>query len=82
MNEFTAALRELWVASRCPTLREIARSTDGRVSHTAVGSALSGAVLPRWNTAFALIEALGGDPVNYRAAWEQADEVKRREVAS
>lgn len=82
MNEFTAALRELWVSSRCPTLREVARRTNGRVSHTAVGSALNGAVLPRWNTAFTLIEALGGDPANYRPLWERADEVNRGEKVS
>lgn len=82
MNEFTRALRELWVTNRCPTLREIARSTDGRVSHTAVGSALNGTVLPRWNTCVALIEALGGDPKDLRVTWERADEANRREKAA
>lgn len=82
MNEFTKALSALWVANQYPTLRAIARRTDGRISHTCVGTALSGAVLPRWNTCVALIEALGGDPKDFRVLWERADEANRREVAS
>lgn len=82
MNEFTKKLRLLWFDNQSPTLRSIARDTHGRVSHTCVGTALSGVVLPRWNTCVAIIEALGGDPAQYRMAWEQADEASRREVAS
>lgn len=82
MNEFTKALRLLWFDNQSPTLRSIARRTDGRISHTCVGTALRGVALPHWNTCVALIEALGGDPKDYRAMWERVDEASRKEVAS
>lgn len=82
MNEFTKKLRLLWFDNQSPTLRSVARSSNGRLSHTCVGTALSGAVLPRWNTCVALIEALGGDPAEYRVAWERADEANRKEAVS
>ena len=82
MNEFTNALLSLWILNQRPSVREVARRTEGRISHTCVGTALNGKVLPRWNTCVALIEALGGDPKEFRVGWERADEANRKAMAS
>jgi hypothetical protein len=75
---FVTALRALRAAAGNPTQQAIGQAI-GR-THSIVGYTLRGVHTPPWDTAAAIIKALGGDPADFRAAWEAARDVPERHV--
>lgn len=71
-TEFANAVHELWREAGQPTMRQIAAATNGSVPKTTVHAMLTGANLPTWETASAVVTALGGDPDAYLALWTAA----------
>lgn len=81
MSPFSQAIRSLWLLNGRPSMRAVSLRTHGRISHTSVNQAVNGIVFPRWNTAIVLIEALRGEPHEYRELWlaeNEAQEVRRQ----
>ena len=74
MNPFATEVRKLWVHKGRPSLRAVALRCGNQISHTAVSSILNGTSHPRWLTATVVIEALNGDPAEFRGLWEAVNE--------
>lgn len=72
LTDLTARLRELHLDAGEPSTRRIAAQTAGAVSHSTVHQALAGKRLPRWGALELIVEALGGDPDEFRTAWKSA----------
>ncbi|MFF2542125.1 tetratricopeptide repeat protein [Kitasatospora sp. NPDC058063] len=72
LADLTMRLRELHLNAGEPSTRRIAAGTAGAVSHSTVHQALTGRRLPRWGALELIVEALGGDPEEFRAAWKSA----------
>lgn len=76
---FHQAILRLYEGQGEPATRAIARRVEGRISHTTVYEVLRGNVLPKWETAEVLIEALGGGPVTFRRLWAQERRLRRED---
>lgn len=63
-------LRYLWRQAGRPSTRDIALSTGNLISHSAVGTALSGKRVSRWLTIKAITEVLGGDTDEMLRVWD------------
>jgi DNA-binding XRE family transcriptional regulator len=75
-TEFAIALRSLRARAGNPTQENIGQAI-GR-THSTVGLILRGRSTPPWSTAVLIIRALGGDPADFRAAWENSRDVPER----
>jgi DNA-binding XRE family transcriptional regulator len=73
---FAAQLRALRHEAGDPTQEAIGRAISR--THSTIGLILRGKTTPPWNTAVAIIKVLGGDPGDFRAAWEDARDVPER----
>jgi transcriptional regulator with XRE-family HTH domain len=71
-SEFAVALRALRERAGNPSQQEIGRAIGK--THSLVGYVLRGQHMPPWETAAALVRALGGRPADFRTAWEAARE--------
>jgi DNA-binding XRE family transcriptional regulator len=69
-SEFATRLRALRKRAGNPTQEAIGQAI-GR-THSTIGYTLRGRHTPPWSTAVAIIQALGGDPEDFRAAWENS----------
>jgi DNA repair exonuclease SbcCD ATPase subunit len=69
--ELKRQLQRLHRESGEPSLRAIAART-GAVAHTTVREVLRGERLPRWGPTELVIEAIGGDPEQFRPLWVAA----------
>lgn len=81
MNPFNQAVRALWLLNGQPSMRAVSLRSRGRISHTSVNQAINGIAFPRWNTVCVLIEALRGEPNEYRDLWlaeNEAQELRRQ----
>jgi len=72
LAELKERLQRLHRHSGEPSLREVARRTGRAVSHTTVNQVLRGTGLPKWGPTELVVEALGGDPQEFRALWVAA----------
>lgn len=72
LADLTTRLRELHLNAGEPSTRRIAARTAGAVSHSTVHQALAGKRLPRWGALELIVEALGGEAEEFRAAWKSA----------
>jgi hypothetical protein len=76
-SEFAVALRALHERAGSPG--QVAIGVAVGRTHSCVGLILRGEYTPPWDTASAIVEALGGDPARFRAAWEASDPKTRGE---
>ncbi|MEU0579320.1 hypothetical protein ABZ465_18925 [Streptomyces griseoincarnatus] len=60
-------------------MRAVAGRTAGVVSHSTVHQTLSGRRIPRWGALELIVEALGGDPMEFHPLWKQL-RVQARQV--
>ncbi len=70
VDGFAAGLRELHRAAGKPTYQRLQRETG--YGRTVLSAALNGSRLPTWPVTEALVQALGGDPVEWKARWASA----------
>jgi hypothetical protein len=75
-SEFAVKLRALRARAGNPTQAGIGEAV-GR-THSIVGYTLRGQHTPPWDTAAAIVEFLGGDPAEFRGAWEKSRTVPER----
>jgi hypothetical protein len=75
-SEFAVALRALRARAGNPTQETLGQAI-GR-THSIIGYTLRGVHTPPWDTAVAIIKALGGDPADFRIAWENSRDVPER----
>jgi len=71
MAAFAAALRELRANAGNPSFRKMAE-LSGRVSHTTLHEAATGARFPSWDTTREFALACGGSEADWRDRWERA----------
>lgn len=76
VQQFVAALGALWQDADRPTTRALG-DRAGLPSST-VHNTLSGHSWPRWESASAIIEALGGNPAEHRELWVKGDVARRK----
>lgn len=76
VQQFLSALGALWRDADRPTTRALGERAG--VPSSTVHNTLSGASWPRWESASAIIEALGGDPAAYPELWARGDAVRRK----
>jgi hypothetical protein len=76
-SEFAVALRAL--RKRAGNPGQVAIGVAVGRTHSCVGLILRGEYTPPWDTASAIVEALGGDPAGFRAAWEASSPKTRGE---
>jgi hypothetical protein len=70
VDGFAAGLRQLHRAAGKPTYQQLQRQTG--YGRTVLSAALNGTRLPTWPVTEALVQALGGDPAEWRARWASA----------
>lgn len=70
LARFAADLRELHDRAGRPDYRQLCESTH--FGRTVLSAALNGNRLPSWPVTRALVEALGGDPEQWRERWGSA----------
>lgn len=74
-SELFDALHELHHHAGWPSLREMAKEVG--CSHTTVSAAFAGPRLPRWGLLELIVEALGGEVVDFHRRWLAASLVER-----
>lgn len=81
MKKLTAEMQKLWRRDGQPGLREVARRTNRRLSHTTVGNVLNGENSPRWSSILLVAEALGANPnevAHLEDLWDEEQEATER----
>ena len=73
------ALHRLHGQAGFPSSRRIGYRSGGVLSHTSINNILTGATFPRWSSIEAFVRALGGNPADYRALWEQGQEARNQD---
>ena len=71
MNDLTRSIRTLWQQAGGPPSRKLARMCNGEITHTTVATVLNGKRTVRWSSVVQVVKALGGNPQDYRVAWER-----------
>ena len=71
MNDLTRSVRTLWQQAGGPPSRRLARMCNGEITHTTVATVLNGKRTVRWSSVVQVVKALGGDPQQFRVAWER-----------
>jgi hypothetical protein len=71
LAQFAAELQRLHRQAGRPTYRELQRVTG--YGRTVLSEALNGNRLPTWPVTQALVQALGGDPEEWRPRWAATD---------
>ena len=67
----TQMIHRLWTAAGRPPSRAIARRTGNLITHTTVSTVISGKKMARWSSVVHVVQALGGNPDEFRVAWER-----------
>ncbi|MFJ4678601.1 NACHT domain-containing protein [Kitasatospora sp. NPDC088783] len=82
VKRLAAGLSALRQRAGQPSLREIARLSNGTLSHTTAAEALSGKRVPSWQVVAELIRSLDGDEKEFRPLWVAATEKSPAPTAS
>ena len=72
MTTFLSVMHELRMRQGNPSVREIARRTNGTISHTTVAEIFRGNTIASWRKVLAVVKGLGGDPKVILPLWRVA----------
>ncbi|MFB9388240.1 helix-turn-helix domain-containing protein [Streptomyces coeruleoprunus] len=67
------ALRGMYLAAGCPTYEQVAEASAGVLEAGIVEGALTGRIVPCWETTSSLLTALNAQPGDLRGVWEDTN---------